>query len=104
MNTQSQEGENSGQVAGRAPADGSDAAPRRRLEAVIRIGADDIHELVRAIDQISFDVDRGTVRCVSGGPSSGWFIEITEDESVTHDSYFKALNAYLKRQNDKIHP
>ena len=77
----------------------SDVKPRRRVEMEIQIGADNIAELVRALEQISFDVDRGTRCVVSGGPCAGWHFKVDEDDSITHDSYFAAVDVHLRRQN-----
>lgn len=80
----------------------SDVKPRRRVEMEIQIGADNIAELVRALDQISFDVDRGTRCVVSGGPCAGWHFKVEEDDSITHDSYFAAVDVHLRRQNADV--
>lgn len=77
----------------------SAAKPRRRIEMEIQVGADNIAELVRALEQISFDVDRGTRCVVSGGPCAGWNFKVDEDDSITHDSYFAAVDVHLCRKN-----
>ena len=82
-----------------AAADGSADRPRRRFDALIRIGADSKEELVRAIEQIAFDVDRGSTSCVSGGPDSGWSVTVSEYPEMTHDAYFAAVEAWLGRPN-----
>jgi hypothetical protein len=80
----------------------SDVKPRRRVEMEIQSGADNIAELVRALEQISFDVDRGTRCVVSGGPCAGWHFKVDEDDPITHDSYFAAVDVHLRRQNSVL--
>jgi hypothetical protein len=75
-----------------------DNKPRRRVEAVIRIGADSIDDLVKGIYQIAGDVEAGSREIASGSPSVGWTVEVTEDETITHESYFDALLEHLGKQ------
>jgi len=79
----------------------SAAKPRRRVEVEIKIGADSIADLVRALEQISFDVDRGSRSVVSGGPNAGWHYRVDEDQTITHASYFEAVDIYLGRKKSQ---
>jgi hypothetical protein len=61
------------------------------------IGADSIDDLVGHLKSIIFDVKhRGSRGSVSGGYSAGGFYEISEDESITHETWGRSLNEYLE--------
>ena len=66
--------------------------PRRRFVLEAKIGADDIIELERALDEIAQRVHAGLpCVCTTGGPVAGWHVEVSEDPTITHDSYFEAI-------------
>jgi len=69
------------------------AAPRRRFLLVLKLGADSKEELLQDLKEIHrriyFDELRG--ECLSGGCAAGYTLELTEDPTVTHDSYFEAI-------------
>lgn len=71
--------------------------PRRRVVVTLDLGADSWDEVASALDQIAFEVAAGKMRgsACSGGPSSGYTWSANEDESVTHETYFEALDKYL---------
>jgi hypothetical protein len=70
--------------------------PRRRVVCNLKIQADSIKDLTSALRCLETDIYTGTRNCVSGGYSSGYILEIDEDESITHDSWFETLEAHLE--------
>lgn len=70
--------------------------PVRAVRLTLRLDADDLHELARALYAIGDNAERGelTVGC-SGGPSSGYIYELLQDPTMTHDIYHQALRDYL---------
>lgn len=77
--------------------------PRRRVVCNLKIQADSIKDLTSALRCLETDIHMGTRNCVSGGYSSGHILEIDEDESITHDSWFESLEAHLEsvKENTK---
>ena len=76
--------------------------PRRRIEASFRISADSWDELSRALHSIRTDLAVARMlpkSSVSGGYGSGWIIEASEDETVTHDSWAAELDAWLANKD-----
>jgi hypothetical protein len=75
--------------------------PHRRWTMDLKIGADSEQELVRALEQIALDFDRGGLRSrfASGGPASGWSGETSEDPEMTHDRYFEAVEEWKAAQS-----
>lgn len=70
--------------------------PRRAFVFTLKLGADTREELVRALDQISYQIaaDQMTTG-VSGGVGSGYTYELLHDPEQTHEKYFAELHAYL---------
>jgi hypothetical protein len=74
--------------------------PRRRVVAHIGIGADSREELLNALRAISFGIAAERMTdSVSGGVSYGWTVRIDEDESITHDSWYAELQAWLEHEH-----
>lgn len=75
--------------------------PHRRLEVKLNLNADDYEAILSTLRQILFDLDglegRG-YSSVSGGPDASYILDIQFDPEVTHESYFEALNLYLKHE------
>lgn len=76
-------------------------APRRRCHLTLQLGADDIHELARALTQLADDAERGqrltvTGNGASGGVGSGFSYEYVLDESMTADRYQHDLAAWVE--------
>lgn len=71
-------------------------APRRRVVATITIGADSRMDLEGALETLARSLPHGN--SISGGPRYGWVVDVSEDESITHDSYFDALDVYLGKK------
>lgn len=70
----------------------SEKLPRRRVTCEIRIGADDFETLIHAVKEILGDLHEGmSGTYVTGGSTSGYSVTVDEDPSITHDSYFDAL-------------
>jgi hypothetical protein len=75
---------------------------RRRVAVLLQLGADSWEDVERAFTDMATRVALGEMRgvCTSGGYSWGFHYEASEDESVTHDSYFAALTAWLDRERE----
>lgn len=75
--------------------------PRRRLEFELHIGADNMEELKAALRDIETQAAIGelSASCVSGGVGSGWRYSLSEDKSITHESYMAVLKRYLKERD-----
>lgn len=75
-------------------------APRRRVEIKISIGADSWEEARWAICQIETDLVANGGKLspvmVSGGVSVGYNYTASEDETVTHESWREANEAYCR--------
>lgn len=71
--------------------------PRRRIEVVIRVSADDWEEARWAIEHAADHARDHGPGCNStrGSSKSGHIIAISEDESCTHEGYIQALDRYL---------
>lgn len=83
------------------PAHTQPKVPHRRYELTLKLGADSWRDLLGILDHIQFeltvkaDADEQRVSIVSGGYGSGCTLDVTCDPDVTHDSWYKALQAYL---------
>lgn len=77
--------------------------PKRRIALTLSLEADSRAAAIDAIDQIVRELRMGYLQseACSGGYSSGYTLKIIEDETVTHDSYFAKLNAYIE-QMDRV--
>jgi hypothetical protein len=71
--------------------------PRRRVEVRMEISGDSWEEINRALHSIRTDlIAEGSLRnMVSGGCGSGWWISVSENETITHESWRESLDAYL---------
>lgn len=70
--------------------------PRRRIKFKAEIEADSIENLTDHFRQIAFEISTGSRKSVCGGFYVGSSYEIDEDKSITHESWNKALNAYIE--------
>lgn len=73
-------------------------APKRKVEIVIKIGADSRRDLASALFNLATAVDREEVNVghgASGGPCSGWMYDYRED-GLEHAEYFRQLDIYLE--------
>lgn len=76
--------------------------PKRRFDLQITIGGDTWEDVARACDEIVSHVAEHGPACtsVSGGPSSGWAVSVTERPEMTHEAYFAAVEKYLAEQRE----
>ena len=67
--------------------------PRRRFLLELKLGADTRADLVRELEELAREIssEQCMGRCLSGGCAAGYTLELTEDPTVTHDSYFEAI-------------
>jgi hypothetical protein len=80
--------------------DEHDKKPRRRVLLTLKLGADNREEMIHALEQIALEMRRGYLmgEAAGGGYSSGYWLKVTEDETVTHDTYFAAINAMIEAE------
>ncbi len=75
------------------------SAPRRAHELILQIGADTREGLTAALSQMIFEIETGQLTAgVSGGPSHGSVYAYRHDPAMTHDEYFRQLEAMLARE------
>lgn len=78
----------------------SEKGPRRRVVVEMKIEGDDWSAIQGAFNSLATDIamrDRLSSSVASGGYSSGYTLVSSEDESITHESWVMALEAYLTR-------
>ncbi len=68
--------------------------PRRRVVLTLVLGADDRDAMIRSLQSIALEMQRGHLRgdATSGGYSDGYTLRVTEDPDITHDSYIAAID------------
>lgn len=74
--------------------------PNRRYQVEIRMGADDLRAVIKALESIVFDLEARKAEdepldMVSGGWDSGYYLSAKVDTGITGDSYREALAAYM---------
>lgn len=74
--------------------------PKRRIQIRLELGADSWEHAAEALRSIALEIDQGYCRgeSVSGGYTSGYVCSATEDPSVSHESFTKALMEYVGRR------
>jgi hypothetical protein len=71
-------------------------APKRACRFVLDLEADTRQDLAGALFNISSRIERGEMtHGVSGGYSSGYIYELTENDTPTHDEWAERLRTYL---------
>jgi hypothetical protein len=72
--------------------------PHRRYHLRLEVQGDTEADLLREFDDFVREVRQHGLACklVSGGVTAGGFVQITQDPSTTHDSYFAALDEYKR--------
>lgn len=65
--------------------------PHRRFTAEIRVSADSLEDLQRALLELSHAPKDSTM----GGPTMGYTCKLSEDPEMTHEKYFAEVEAYL---------
>lgn len=80
-------------------------APRRRVQIVLELGADDWESAANALWNLARQLERGECRqgAVSGGYDSGYVLKANEDEAITHDSWYAELQTYLAASSPQPH-
>lgn len=81
----------------------SKEAPKRAIEVVLKISADDEAALSNALYQESIDIDREGLRehMVCGSDSS--LVASVTRRDVTHDQYFAEVDAWLAENREVPH-
>jgi len=76
---------------------------KRRHEVAIRIGADTWEDVCKSLQQILFsaEADGPGRNAVSGSPSNGWVFVDETNPSVTHDSYFAEVDAWIEERKQE---
>ncbi len=78
-------------------ADETLAAMRRRWVLEIKLGADTYEDLTASLVELANDLDRrppAPINIVSGSPSAGYIATGDEEPTVTHESYFEAVERW----------
>lgn len=72
--------------------------PRRRYVATIKVEADAARDLIGQVYHIADNWDRNGISpsSVSGGYNSGHIVTVDCDESITHESWWEAMQAREK--------
>lgn len=80
--------------------------PERRFVLELKWGADDRKSMAHALRHIAFAIESesSSGRVTSGAPSDGGYYELRENQGVTHDSYFVAVNEWLARKDEATSP
>lgn len=70
--------------------------PRRAFVLKLEMQADTRDDLVQDLEQFAHQIDREEISVgVSGSPSGGSIYSLSVDESITHEQYVNAINAYI---------
>lgn len=72
--------------------------PHRAFELEITIGGDTWADVLRDVRDLASHIPEHGPACnsVSGGPGGNHIVTVRVDETMTHDRYFKELDAYLE--------
>lgn len=73
--------------------------PRRRILLTLKVGADDRDALIHELEQITFELRIGHLwgESASGGYAAGYTMRVSEDPTVTHESYLAEITAKDER-------
>lgn len=82
----------------------ADAKPSRRFEVTIRVSGDTWDGTLAEIDRLAEHVRDHGSKCdqVSGGYSTGSWVQITERPEMTHDRFVADLDAYLAARKASV--
>lgn len=78
--------------------------PERRFELGIRVGGDDLPAIARALRAIAYCCDHTQdPTAISGGSDAYYCVKLRakENPDVTHDSYFKAVDAWIEAEEQR---
>lgn len=81
-----------------------DRKPRRRIEMLAKVSADDWEALATHLYGLSVEISMNgklSSRSISGGYSSGHIIITSEDGTIDHDSWANGLNEHLEAERAK---
>ena len=68
------------------------ATPERAWVIEAKLQGDTREDVISLLSSLLIDLERGSVGpIISGGCSSGGVLTVRQNEGVTHDSYFQAL-------------
>jgi hypothetical protein len=74
------------------------------LEIKLNLGADDVKELARALENIAYDIERDgreEREVTSGGWAAGWHYSLTCNPDMTGDLYRDLLTLYVEQRRRK---
>lgn len=78
--------------------------PRRRVKITIRLQADSWVAAGEELENIGYRIavaGHNNEKCLdvtAGGVSAGYTIDADEDEAITHESYFSAVEKWIHEQ------
>lgn len=80
-------------------------SPHRRHVLIVKIESDTKEALIRDVNHVLYYVarelpERGTVDSVMGGVESSNTIVYSEDQTITHESYWQSLLAFMESRNE----
>jgi len=83
----------------------SENAPRRAVVMIAKIEANTRRDLANHLHNLALDLESGEVgeTSISGSPSSGHIVHLSEMEGPTRDEYFAQLDGWLTKQKDRAH-
>lgn len=72
-------------------------APKRRFEVEIHVSGDIWADVIDTLRDLLPHIEEHGPSCdsVSGGPSRGHWVRVTERPEMTHERYHEQLDAYL---------
>lgn len=77
-------------------------APHRACVFELKMGADSRDALIDALREIEFEIAAEMLtEGACGGYSAGYTYKLSVDESITHESYFVALDKYLAEKKNE---
>lgn len=69
--------------------------PRRAFVLKLELGADTRDDMVKELEQIARRILMDDMTTgVLGGPTTGYTYSLSVDETITHDDYFCAIEAW----------
>lgn len=76
----------------------NDGAPSRALMLTMKLGADDRAEMADVLRSMADRIEAGDMGGIGmhGAPHSGAVYELLTDPTMTHERYFRELQAYLR--------
>lgn len=75
--------------------------PRRAWRLTLVLQGDDEREIERALHQLTTEWALGYLRgpnACSGGPGSGYTLQVEHDPAITHESYFAEVAEYVAKE------